>query len=252
MKFTILFLILSVCSASLGTHVECDFKFIMNNYYCQSVKVTEASDPFFYVTGDHQSGKKDADVTHLSFMNGAQELTSIPANIHTVFSNLIHLHIVGTQINEITIFNLLNLEKLQVFHSMGLPISTLPSNLFFYNRKLKDVRFYGSHDRINLQHIEPNLLGGLTDLEIVEFRNHSCIQSRIANSEADIRALNDELHVLCPPLETTTYEYISTSTEPYYCPSACSQRINELERRLNEMETKLGWSSATTTSTNDS
>lgn len=239
MKISILFLFLSISSTSLSVKIECKFTTIIQ-YTCQTVKITSVEERKLEIEGLHEIGKTNDDVAAFSFMNGAQDLTFIPENINEIFPNLLTLHIVGTKISQISSDDLKDLSSLQAFHAMTVPIMSLPGDLFFYNRNLRDVRFYGSDQRVNLHQIGENLLGELTKLENAEFRFNFCI-NRVADNQADIKALNAELHVLCPPPETTTYDYyIPTSTELYYCPSACSQRFDDLERRINELESRMG------------
>lgn len=172
------------------------------------------------VTGDHSSGKSLIDVEGIRFYGFEYDLSlsSVPSNLNEFFPNLIDIGIHETGLKTLTINDLSHFPNLQKFSCGNNPIVSIPANFFQENLKLEFVQFYGSQV---LRHIGENLLGSLAKLNWAYFDNNYCI-SRIAITIANVQELNKNLHIYCPEVEQ--------------CPSSCSERSDNLEKRVEELE----------------
>lgn len=113
----------------------------------------------------------------------------------------------GHNISSISANDLAQFPDLEVFESSYNPITRLPSDLFRYNPKLKEIMFRGSKDvpstNNSINEIGKNLLDGLVNLTRAGFLRHKCINFAALN-KTEVLTLNQILSFLCTGIVTTT------------------------------------------------
>lgn len=200
-------------------------------YACQSIGFSDFGiKKLDFANALHQEiGKTNSDVKLLLMIHGAENLTSIPANINLFFPNITMIYIGWTNIARVTSEDLRQFPNLELFSSNMNPITFLPGNLFEHNLKIHQIEFMGFVDRrkgATLDEIGPNLLGPLNNLKYAFFWNHFCI-SEIAMNRSQVIELNSRLHILCPiggaltPAPYPSYpDYSSTTWGPHWNPTS--------------------------------
>jgi hypothetical protein len=185
------------------------------------------------VFGEHDDSTRDNSDVETIFFDGIYnaKMPFIPKNLHEFFPNIkmIFYHQVGLlELNE---DDLIHFPKLIVFESKNNPIKVIPAGLFKNNSHMDFLEFTGSSF---LQSIGKNLLGNLTHLQVAIFVKNQCINEFAIGIE-EISKLNEELHILCPPYETSTPTEIPTPPtaptsppKPDECPLSCSDRLKNL------------------------
>lgn len=240
----------------LGTYYCCEVKNITNSEI-NSVNVTE-------ITGQHQSGRDNNDVRFIFFNGWTSEInqTFIPRGLQFFFPNTVMIIFWRAGISELFADDLVNFPKLIHFELERGPILSIPANFFERNLKLERVKMYAIN---SLRHVGENLLGNLKNLTIADFRFSGCVRE-IAEGQYEIHELNQRLHILCPPLETTTTTTsipssttttttttsipsstttakitttVESSTENEECPNSCSTKIEALEEDIEEYKKRL-------------
>lgn len=217
-----------------GLRIECEFAVDTTSelpiYNFDSFRVFEIEDKVLQsVNGTHVTGYGNSQVDSLSLVFDAHNLTYIPENITVIFPNLKVFTFGSTKIQEISSNDLMQFPNIEIFSSLYNPILSLPGDLFKYNLKLKDVRFYGSiapSKDNSLSEIGRNLFGNLDQLTTVVFMRHYCMASEFAFNRTEVLDLNERLPVMCPstidptevptnpPSESTEGQTTSTTDQP--------------------------------------
>lgn len=117
--------------------------------------------------GTHWYEKKDADVKHLLIENHA--VAYIPRNIPACFSELTHLEIKNSGLEEITSRDFLHLGKLVYLNLSGNKLKVLPENLFENLPNMRHINF----DNNQLSSLSSRMLEPIHDnVQTVSLRNN--------------------------------------------------------------------------------
>lgn len=196
------------------------------------------------VTGNHLSGKSNADVEYLYIHN--QILTRFPTNIEAFFPFLIGIEWFNSNLLSIAPEDLEPFENLVIFSSFMNKLVSIDGRLFERAPKLRWISFYGNL----IENVGYNLLENLPDLQYVSFGSNPCIDT-IALTPNEIAELKVQLLISCPPIggttttttTTTTPQTTSTvSTTPEMsneCPSDCVDRIGSSEFAIFMLNQKV-------------
>lgn len=185
-------------------------------YTCSSMKLYEIENKILQsANGTHEPGYSNSLVEHIRLTFGVEDLTYIPENVTVLFPNLTVLTFGFTKIREISSNDLMQFPNIKIFASTYNPILSLPGDLFKYNPKLEDIRFYATTPNKNesISEIGRNLFGNLDQLTTVIFLRHYCIASEFALNRSEVLDLNNRLPVMCPSSTDPTEIPTSTSTE---------------------------------------
>lgn len=144
------------------------------------------------VRGNHLTGKSNLDVEFLDI--GQQDLAYIPKGIEKFFKNLIGIRYKHSNLATISSDDLKPFPQLLFFGMYDTKLVSLDGNLFQNNLNLQVVSIFAN----KIEHIGPNLLGGLSQLKDVSFTSNVCINNYAYSMEA-IKELNEQLPILCPP-----------------------------------------------------
>lgn len=187
-------------------------------YTCTSASIADVLNPTPTYDAYHIFGRVWADVRYIRIVGiqNAPSLLGMPQNITTRFPGVTMFHIeYQTSLRALTSNDLAQFPNLEVFESSWNGITSLPSDLFKNNPRLKEVEFWGSvqlpTEFNSLYQIGENLLGGLPDLSKASFLRHKCINEGALN-RTEVVALNTRLHVLCPVTETSSSPTTSTTS----------------------------------------
>lgn len=200
------------------------------------------------IEGAHRQGKTNLNVDAFQVYN--QRISSIPKNLASFFPRIMVLMFSSSDVSLVSSADFEPFPELTYIDFNKNKIVSLPGDLFAYNPKLKFINF-GTN---KLQHIGHNLLGNLKQLQAAHFSNNPCI-SKYTNSASEISELNSKLSIACPPAVV-----IATTTKvPDMCSITCaeveeitlklqdedqqftalSKKIDEIERKLNEIKNLL-------------
>jgi hypothetical protein len=145
------------------------------------------------VTGTHQAGKTDADVTSFH-INGTNTLAFVPRT-STVFPNLVVYRILFAAIDTLHGDEFNDMPQLQYLEFLISNLTTISSRLFEATPGMAVVAFAGSP----LKRVGHDLFTPLntTQLRYVGFLNNHCIQQSSFDPTA-IAGIIEDLRVLCP------------------------------------------------------
>lgn len=198
MKLFVIFPVLLLASYSDAWNLRCEFRLAVfaevgNVYTCVAqVSSSGGSLAIENVTGDHMDGESNADVLGFSLLR--RDMNFVPKGIVNFFPNLQALAFPFSNLFYVSAADL-PFPDLLHFRVWSNQIYYLDSDLFRNNPKLRLIDF----DRNSLQSVGPDLLTNLKDLRSVDFSNNICINQR-ATTEEDIKNLNIQLPISCPPL----------------------------------------------------
>jgi hypothetical protein len=182
-------------------------------YSCLPSKVWDFNEPKIkFVNGSHTNGRNHSNVNGLVFRGTHfQELKYFPEDILSHFPNNLQVRIDGdNDISKISSSNLQTLQNLTFFGFGKSKITSIPSDFFKFNPKLRVIEFFSNNF---LSQIGENLLGNLTQLQVVRFKSNRCLNVTASTSQ-EIRQLNQYLHIQCPPnsVSSTTISTTKQST----------------------------------------
>jgi hypothetical protein len=227
-----------VIASSNGLIFQCQFNtgpwLVLGNIYECVPQIFNAGDELV-IRGDHINGRNNSHVEGLQIIS--QNLNELPQELGEFFPNLIGLKVVLTNLTSISADDLRQFPKLQRIDFFKTLIKSLNGDLFTVVPRLKRFDF----DENQLQHVGFNLLAWTPELTRASFNKNPCI-NQVAQEISEIVSLNNLLPVLCPPLatppppSTTTLAAITTTPDSNECPGNCSERIESLENRINELE----------------
>lgn len=214
-------------SSSLGDFYQCD----VQNVYNLDVENPETVTA---IIGTHVEGKSNTDVRGFYIWRNEMS-TQIIKNIENFFPNL---EIINLQHANIFTIDSSTFEPFKNLFSIDLSsnkLVTLDGDLFRFTPKLQEISFYNN----SLQHVGHGLLTGLSNLKVVDFQVNPCIHIE-AKTPYDIRQLNLQLPIRCPPSNSTpdpSTTTISSTSEPNGCPNTCT--INEEAQEMKEMNVEM-------------
>lgn len=245
---------ISIFAFTGGVKIQCRYQvaeWFFGTFYSCEATITNVDNPtnVTEITGIHMSGQNDGSVKGI-FVNGHRILTEIPNGIEKFFPNLEAFQWFQGNISTIGSSTFRPFPNLLSINVGDNQLVTLPGDLFQYTRKLKGIYFY-----INLlAHVGHGLFTGLSNLTEAVFTANPCINAFAVTPE-QIQALNLQLPISCPPLnstETTTQPgtaptvttalpvtipttTISTDT----CPISCSNKTSASEQRMVAMNAEM-------------
>lgn len=244
---------ISIFAFTCSVKIQCRYQvaewFIGKIYSCEAT-ITSVENPsnVTEITGIHMDGQNDGSVKGV-FVNGHRVLTGIPNGIEKFFPNLEAFQWFQGNLSTIGSSTFRPFPNLLSINVGDNQLVTLEGDLFQHTQKLRGIYFYVN----SLAHVGHNLLTGLNNLTEAIFTANPCINA-FAITPEEIRALNLQLPISCPPLNstettiqpetaptiTTTASVtiptttISTTAAPDTCPISCSNKTNELEQRLTK------------------
>ncbi len=202
---------LKVCFANFPIHeVECNFVSLGGKYVCylRGVKLSEIQQ--ITISGNHQPGKSDSDVSSVIFIES--KLHGIPQVIFSQFENLKELNVESTELEELN--HLENCGSLETFRApfnnivkindetfkdcknlrtvdlQSNKIEKLGKTVFKHNEKLWEVNL--SRNVIN--GIEPcGFLRNQPELQSVNFVGNQCISANVYIFNGNFTELEDKL-----------------------------------------------------------
>jgi hypothetical protein len=217
-KFLVLFITIM---KNDGLRIEC--KFELTNYWpkmgrplytCYSTKLSDfENSSIVSAEGIHLSGKHTSDVEAVSLQTCC--LQTVPGNLHEVFPKAVVIRIANTNLTSISNQDFKFFPNLLLFALHSSPgIDSLPSNLFYYNKKLIYLAITGMP---NLRHIGKDMIN-LPQLGDADFIVNGCVNQDARSRDAVIK-FNQNLHIHCPP-------------KIDYCPVPCSDESSKLSEKV--------------------
>lgn len=212
-----------------------------NAYTCTpTLSETNYESTLTSVTGNHLSGRTNADLTGLNFWQ--IEINRLLKKIETFFPNIKRIHFQNSNMQSITADDLKPFPLLEYFYtSEKCKLFSIDGDLFKNNPKLQLVAF--SHTFI--EHFGFNLLTNLKELREAKFHKNLCADI-VAKTPQAIQELSLHLSTNCPPLkiecpETCVKRIESTDTEVATLKGSLAQygeRIVELEKQIRELSAR--------------
>lgn len=162
-------------------------------YECalQNCNITESNLTVSSVTGDHNSGKSDVNVTAISVYG--QVMHFFPAGFAKFFQNLEAIFMKNPGLKSLNNADIKEFDKLRFFQIREHELKILSSDLFKFNTNLEFVGFQEGP----LEHVGFGLLWPLKKLKKAFFGYNTCIQ-KVVMEEAEIEAFKVELEEKCP------------------------------------------------------
>ena len=142
----------------------------------------------------HPAGESNDNVN--TFLIFEQICDYFPIGIEKYFKNLEGIAVQKSGLKRITKSDLKPFYKLKSISLYGNELTTLESNLFMYNPKLKLISVFNN----KLKHVYPNILDGLEHLERVYFSSNPCFNEDGVNPEK-VEQLKCKLIESCPVTE---------------------------------------------------
>lgn len=203
-------------------------------YHCRpSVVATENENTLESVTGNHLSGRSDADVQYIFLEK--QNLARIPKNLESFFPNLLGIEWYNSNLKVLTANDLKPFPELKVFSAYKNNLVSFDADLFEFSPELRWISFYSN----NIQHVGQDLLSQLSFLIYADFRSNPCINKLGSTPEA-IEDLKSLLSAQCPPVEQTTTSETTTATEePGDCPNKCVEQIESYGEEIMKLNDKI-------------
>jgi Leucine-rich repeat (LRR) protein len=118
------------------------------------------------LSGVHEYGKADNDVTDVSFSDCV--ITKIPQDLSLMFPNLKYLFICNSKLKKISKNDLIEYRNLELISMMENELEYLSGDLFDGFTRLNYINF----QKNKLIFIEPNILDGLGEIKRVDFSNN--------------------------------------------------------------------------------
>lgn len=138
-------------------------------YSCNASVIASGSTSLDSVTGIHEIGQSNDDVTFLNILQ--QKLTSVPEGIGNVFKNLDILCIKESSLTSISANDLRQFPSLVHLNLYRNQLTSIDGDLFAYTPQLEQVNF----DRNKILHIGQGLVTNLNNLIYLVLTNKFCI-----------------------------------------------------------------------------
>lgn len=251
---------ISIFAFTCGVKIQCRYQvgeWFFGTFYTCEATITSVENPtnVTEISGIHMGGQNDGSVKGF-FINGHRALTGIPDGIEKFFPNLEAFQWFQGNLSSVGSSTFRPFPNLLSINVGDNQLVTLEGDLFQYTRKLKGIYFYVN----SLAHIGHGLLTGLNNLTEAIFTANPCINA-FAITPEQIQALNLQLPISCPPLNSTVTTTqpgtaptvtttptptvtiptttISTTTAPDTCPVSCSNKTNASEQRMVAMNAEM-------------
>ena len=209
---------------------------LLNVYTCKATLTDLNTTTLTQVRGDHFPDRTNDQVEFLWVYD--QDVDFIPSNIDAFFPNIRGILWAKTNLSVITLDDLRQFPKLTFFNCYTNKLRSIPGDLFTFARS---ATYINLADNL-IEHVGEGLLDGMNNLEKVGFERNVCIDEG-AFTRDDVPLLIEILLAQCSSGTSTspTTPIIPTTTflPPSECPEACTERINQLEDRLAEVERLL-------------
>jgi Leucine rich repeat len=240
----LLAILLTLINLSQSVVFQCEYWMIewpqIGEKYACVVYLTETDNgsTVVEVRGDHLNGKSHSDVDVLVSYN-SRKLTELPKGIEVFFPNLMGIQWIGGILSRISADDFKPFPNLIMVVLAINNFTDLNGDLFKYTPNLQVVHF----DYNKIEKVGSGLLENLESLVHVNFKSNICID-QVATTPQEIDEFKRLLHAQCsPPEETTTKEPSTTSTSTattttesnQECLGGCSDRIDEIERKMVEV-----------------
>lgn len=245
--------IFAAVSLTTGVTIQCDFQNVTwsifgSQYTC--FPATIAADDgnqtlVIDITGDHESGRTNADVKAFVITSSHQHLNRIPKGIEKIFPNLLVFAWEAGNLTTLTADDLEAFPELQFLYVDINKLVSLNDDLFKHTPKLRYIEFSTNL----LERVGLGLLDRLSNLTHASFNDNSCINFN-GTSPAAIQELKFKLQNQCSPLatlkttsstspslaKTTT---ITTSTESEHYSIECIELIETLVGEIKTQGEKI-------------
>lgn len=167
-----------------------------NIFFCHAdVIASESETTITDVTGALPDGKTREDVKAI-FMPNYTIADVFPKGIEKFFPNVIIIDFLDGGLTKITAEDLEPFENLEGFALAGHSIISLDENLFQHNKKLIWIDL----SKNKIEHVGKDIFKGLTSLADIDMTDNSCLSANATTPE-DIKILESDLLVKCPPIE---------------------------------------------------
>ncbi|XP_070491071.1 uncharacterized protein [Chironomus tepperi] len=185
------------------------------------------------VTGSHNNGYKDKNVTAFYSMN--KGFNFFPYGLHNKFENLRGIAIKNDKLNEIHQFDLKFFPKLELFEIYFNEIEVLEDHLFAYNQDLKYVNFQGN----KIVHIGLQALANLENLSYLRFKDNLCIDIDAENSIDAVKVIKTAKSKCYNPDFNNLQDELTKLDQTKFCASSetfpiFEQNVKDFENRLNK------------------
>lgn len=202
-------LILTLTPSSHSLYIECTYNknnhdqihedfywdVLKHAYTCDGKVTIENSREVSKIVSDHKNGKSNSDVHGLMIIY-QRELVQFPRGIDQFFKHLQAIDLEACGLTAITAEDLAPFRHLKQISLDDNKITQLPNDLFKHNPKLQRIDFGGNP----LLHVGPQIFKTLPELVTVFARHTTCTsENAVAFNRFDVRALELELAVDCPP-----------------------------------------------------
>lgn len=218
LKYSVVILIFLFVNKSSQLSIECEIESFNHKigflFTCDVKKIWNVeTQRVQFVNGSNRfevKGKFDV-VKAIDFpRDGIDELNYFPSDLLSFFPNLISICILSSNnIAELSSSDLKPFRKLEQFHLIGSRITTIPGDLFKFNKKLRVVKF--EYNKL-LNNMDENLLDHLPRLQFLSFYGNKCTSDFDSSDEEDeylyearcpdkIKKLKKDLRIRCPPIK---------------------------------------------------
>lgn len=230
------FLVLATVLAANGFIIDCQystltvFTAVNNAYVCQAMPTEDGNPDITAVTGTHQAGKSELDVT-MFIMGPGQYLRvfKLPSNLATHFPNLKGIIWQSSRLETIKAVDLKPFPNLVLVDFSWNMIHQIDGDVFKNNPKLIVISFNGNH----IENIGKGLFNGLSQLQDFNFYGNPCMgigqnmmtigpNYSIADCQADVEHC-------CSPLQ---------SSDSGACSANCTARFDILEGKVSAIESQ--------------
>lgn len=222
-----------LASAAFGLIFDCKFSernygIILSTYTCEFTVIKSGSEVLLDgFKGVHRIGRSSSDVKALTVSNN-KFLNQIPLEIDEIFPNIVFLEWFAGNLTTLFASDLKQFPKLKVLSVEENKLVSIAGDLFRHNGDLQFV-YFGSN---LLEHVERDLLTGLSELKQAVFTGNPCINIEATTTE-EIQDLNLQLPIKCP------VSGLSTSPKTGECTIACLSGVATLEEQLQIKFNKL-------------
>lgn len=180
-KFLVIFVIVLNLYATIVENVQIDCEFKSGDYY---IKTKTWTNKYFcwinskaVIQLENKDGNNNSNVELVHFNSQKDtEYFATFRKLKEIFSNLHYLYIYLSNLTGISNQDLKHFPDLQYITINGCEVSSLPSSLFQFNKKLKFIRI--EHNKI-LSLIGQNIFNNLPNLQSVKFGENKCLNETI-------------------------------------------------------------------------
>jgi len=169
-----------------GSVYECKLQNALNIKSRESVVIDSSS-------GNHSSGKSNADVTCFFSVYSDRIIEYFPSNLKNIFINLKMILINKGRLKEIQQSDLSSFSKLVRLDLEHNDIATLEDGLFAYNPELAHIHFANN----KIIHIGSNVFENLNKLAWLLLSGNTCISMNTDNNQKEVRKIISQAEVKC-------------------------------------------------------